>query len=153
MTTYPVDRIRIWDDRVGIMLAPVSLPQLLQHEWDCGYVGGLHGVRKPSDDPDEYAHLTFMRNTGIYDQTLALKNIGSSIEIFAGDLITQGTEKHLYRVMSERGCWLALPMRIEGPPARRLIDTWNPRIVGNVFETPDMALKGTLEIDECDTEV
>lgn len=152
MATNPVDRIRVWDAEVNIMLEPLPLPKLLQVEWNYGYIGRAYGERKPADDADKYSSLVFMRNTGLYDQTLAMQNRGSSIEIFADDLITSNSEPYLFRVVQERGCWWAFSLS-EGAVSIRMIDTWNPRVVGNVFENPEMVRDGMLEIDEGDTEV
>ena len=135
------DTIRVWDENTGEMTGAASIRELLlgaRH--DNSYVWA-----------DEYFNHVFMRNTGIYDQSLAIKNKGSSIEIFENDLITHGSEPYLYRVAQKRGCWWAESLYPRDVPTRLLIDVWNPRVVGNTLENKDLFLAGMVCTDGWDS--
>ena len=134
--TLPPDRVWVWNVETREMSEPATILQLLLV------------ARKSSDTyvwPDEYSHLVFMRNTGIYDQSLALHDKGGSIEIFDNDLITHGSEPYIYRVVQKRGCWWAVSLCPDIVPSRPLIAVWNPTIVGNMLE-----YKNIVETVECD---
>lgn len=140
MTEQP-DRIRVWNKETRKMGDPSTIQEMLRTESNNGNAEGVLGMEQYPVDSNEYDHLVFMRNTGIYDHA-------TNEEIFSDDLITHSIEPYVYRVMQKRGCWLAMSLCVDAVPARLLNDVYNPHIVGNVFEKKELVLKGEIDHED-----
>jgi len=141
------DRIRVWNEETHRMMEPATISEMLRQERNNGIAEGWADMNQFPVDSDEYGHLVFMRNTGIYDHPSEILPDTESIEIFAEDLVIHATEPWVYRVMQKRGCWWAISLWPAYAMSRPLCNIFHPEIVGNVFENRELLTKGEI-IDE-----
>ena len=143
MTDQP-DRIRVWNEDDKKMFEPETIYEMLRGEHNNGIEEGEAGLDQYPVDSDEYGHLGFMRNTGIYSEIRAGGVHQTGEEIFAEDLITHSIEPYVYRVMQKHGCWRAISLSPDAVMSRCLNEIFHPAIVGNVFENRELFEKGEI---------
>lgn len=138
------DRIRVWNEADEKMFEPRTIQEMLRSEHNNGIAEGEMGLEQYPVGSNEYGHLVFMRNTGIYAQPNKEYVNAAREEIFAEDLVTHSTEPYVYRVAQKNGCWWALSLSPNEVDARPLNKILNPRIVGNIFENRELVVKGVI---------
>ena len=140
------DRIRVWNEETSEMMEPTTIQEMLCMERTERIVDSWSNV--PADEPGTpdllYGHLVFMRNTGMYAYAHNELAMSSNVEIFADDLITYSINPQVYRVVQERGCWVAMSLRPDEVQSRLLKHVYHPRVVGNVYENRKLATIGAI---------
>lgn len=130
-----LDRIRVWNIKSNEMMEPATIQEMLSMERNAAY-------QEEELAPEDYWHLVFMRNTGIYAQPSDEVVNTTREEIFEDDIVTHSTEPYVYRVAQKNGCWWAMTLSPHNVEARLLNKIFNPKIVGNVFENRELVLRG-----------